>query len=73
MADGDEWIFLNPLRIVLADGCETHTREETHFDFVQEKGKKEIDGEGFPMCSIDGIEEFDSWLMGEALLDSLSV
>ena len=48
----------------MADGCETHTREETHLVFVHEKGRKEINGEGFHVCSKDGEEEPDSWLMG---------
>ena len=64
MADKDEGICFNLLRIALADGCETHIREETHLEFVQEKGRKEIDGEGFLVSSKDGKEESDSWLMG---------
>ena len=58
MADKDEGICFNLLRIALADGC------ETHLEFVQEKGRKEIDGEGFLVSSKDGKEESDSWLMG---------
>ena len=64
MANKDEGICLNPLRIVLADGCETHIREETRLEFAQEKGRKEIYREGFLVSSKDGEEESDSWLMG---------
>ena len=42
MADKDEGICLNPLRIVLVDSCKTHTREETHLEFVQERAGKKL-------------------------------